>query len=122
MNAKHVITTIADGVKDGEEFHFEFFGKPVGCQITSWNGNEGKASCVNIWFDGSTVAYISDHGMSLNYVALMVCSSIVDHAKEFEFENSEAIHDALWNEVESNSWLNGVWMENADNRKKEDDE
>ena len=121
-NAKNVIGAIADGLKDGEEFHFEFFNKSVGCQISSWNGENETASCINIWFDGSTTAYISNSGMSLEYAALMVCSSIVDHAVERGFSDADTIHREFWETVDNNPWVNAIWMENANNRKKEEEE
>lgn len=120
--AKEVIGTIADGLKDGEEFYFEFFNKSVGCQISSWNGEDETASCVNIWFDGSTTAYISNAGMSLEYAALQVCTTIVHHAVEREWANADEIAGEFWATIDSDPWLNAIWMENADYRKKEEEE
>ena len=38
--AKRIIGTIANGLKDGDEFHFHYFDKPVGCQITQLEWRE----------------------------------------------------------------------------------
>ena len=122
--AKRIIGTIANGLKDGDEFHFHYFDKPVGCQITSWNGENDSASCINIWMDGSTSAYISNGGMSNEYAALIVVQTIVEHVVEKDYGDGKAhqIHAEFWKSIETDPWLNAIWMENADNRKKEEEE
>ena len=122
MSAKKILGAIGNGMAAGDEFYFEFMDIPVGCQITSWNGKNNSASCVNIWMDGSTMAHISERGMSLNYCALMVCSSVVEHAVERDYPNAQETHDEFWESIEQNAWLNAIWMENADQRKKEEEE
>lgn len=121
--AKRIIGTIANGLKDGDEFQFHYFDKPVICQITSWNGENNSATCINIWMGNSTSAYISP-GMSNEYAALMVVQTIVEHVVEMDYGDGKAhqIHSEFWESIETDPWLNAIWMENEDNRKKGEEE